>query len=82
MSLAFRHYDSMTVQRHGLRPSVVALEGPHEGRCQLSLSPPIVGLTRNSLSEAIRTALDTDIGVIRFNFSEYTEKAVSFDTAF
>ena len=27
---------------------------PHEGRCQLSLSPPIVGLMRNSLSEAIR----------------------------
>ena len=26
---------------------------PHEGRCQLSLSPPIVGLMRNSLSEAV-----------------------------
>ena len=27
---------------------------PHEGRCQLKLSPPIVGLMRNSLSEASR----------------------------
>ena len=27
---------------------------PHEGRCQLKLSPPIVGLMRNSLSEAMR----------------------------
>ncbi len=27
---------------------------PHEGRCQLMLSPSIVGLMRNSLSEAMR----------------------------
>ena len=25
---------------------------PHEGRCQPKLAPPIVGLMRNSLSEA------------------------------
>ena len=28
------------------------LSSPHEGRCQLTLSPSIVGLMRNSLSEA------------------------------
>ncbi len=28
------------------------LSSPHEGRCQLMLSPSIVGLMRNSLSEA------------------------------
>ena len=32
---------------------------PHEGRCQLSLTRPIVGLMRNSLSEA-STVLDEE----------------------
>ena len=33
--------------------SLYCLRLPHEGRCQLSLTPSIVGLMRNSLSEAI-----------------------------
>ena len=30
---------------------------PHEGRCRLSLSPSIVGLSRNNLSEVVRLRL-------------------------
>ncbi len=37
MSLAFRHCDSVTVQRHGLRPSFLLRISPHESRFQLSL---------------------------------------------
>ena len=41
---------------------------PHEGRCQLALSPSIVGLMRNSLSEAPHTigmslGLGTSLGL-------------------
>ena len=46
-------------------------------------------LASDTLSETLPPTLplspsniDTDFGGIRFNFYEYTEKAVSFDTAF
>ena len=42
------------VQKHGLRPNRFAPVRPHEGRYQLTLSPSIVGLMRNSLFEAIK----------------------------
>ena len=37
MSLAFRHCNSVAVQRHGLRPSFPLRISPHESRFQLSL---------------------------------------------
>ena len=45
---------------------------PHEGRCRLALSPSIVGLMRNSLSEAIdsnrRISIPDYMSLISYNF--------------
>ena len=46
---------------------------PHEGRCQLVLSPSIVGLIRNSLSEALPGNPDVNNGEyeVFFVISQY-----------
>ena len=89
MSLAFRHCDSVTVQRHGLRPSFPLRISPHESRFQLSLpcyrgvneKQPLRGKTFEARHRSVR--LNFSYKQIRHGLGTkghvFRQKAVSLD---
>ena len=63
-------------------PRYYELTGRHIRKIRDSFLSPFVVKWRLPTLPLSPSNIDTDFGGIRFNFYEYTEKAVSFDTAF